>query len=199
MGGMAWNLMCRCILTTFQTDYILVMVYWFSSFWQHFNLVKWVKFVLSMQFLWECVRGLGSSLECWCISNKIVLEIPQFMTKTANYLISFLWIFALRRMPQDLTHAQSTLVPYSTKPLPEPMLTKFSDIIWHYCNKLMLIQEGPKESWAGGRFKNTYELLNLRALKSPPVNKIHIFQCMDKIFHTKYLTHTLKDMVLVQH
>ena len=31
------------------------------------------------------------------------------------------------------------------------------------------------------RFKNTYELLNLRALKFSPVNKIHIFQCMGKI------------------
>ena len=30
----------------------------------------------------------------------------------------------------------------------------------------------------GGRFKNTYELLNLRALKFSYVNKIHIFQCM---------------------
>ena len=50
----------------------------------------------------------------------------------------------------------------------------------------------------GGSFKNTYELLNLRALKFSPVNKIHIFQCMGTIFcvefqrvplkfHTKYL------------
>ena len=60
----------------------------------------------------------------------------------------------------------------------------------------------------GGRFKNTNELLNLRALKFSPVNKIHLFQCMGKIFcvefqryplkfHTKYLTHTLKDMIFV--
>ena len=34
----------------------------------------------------------------------------------------------------------------------------------------------------GGRFKNTYELLNQRALKFSYVNKIHIFQCMGKIF-----------------
>ena len=62
----------------------------------------------------------------------------------------------------------------------------------------------------GGRFKNTYELLNLRALKISLVNKIHIFQCMGKIFcvefqryplkfHTKYLTHTLKDTIFIQH
>ena len=63
--------------------------------------------------------------------------------------------------------------------------------------------------WLGGRFKNTYELLNLKALKFSYVNKIHIFQCMGKIFcvefqrypltfHTKYLTHTLKDMIFMQ-
>ena len=63
---------------------------------------------------------------------------------------------------------------------------------------------------AGGRFKNTYELLNLRALKFSPLNKIHIFQCMGKIFcvefqryplkfHTKYLTHTLKGTIFIQH
>ena len=57
----------------------------------------------------------------------------------------------------------------------------------------------------GGRFKNTFELLNLRALKLSIVDKIIIFQCMGKIFcvefqryplkfHTKYLTHTLKDV-----
>ena len=61
----------------------------------------------------------------------------------------------------------------------------------------------------GGRFKNNYELLNLRALKFSYVNKIPIFQCMGKIFcvefqryplkfHTKYLTHTLKDMIFMQ-
>ena len=62
----------------------------------------------------------------------------------------------------------------------------------------------------GGRFKKTYELLNLRALKFSPVNKMRIFQCMDQIFcvefqreplkfHTKYLTHTLKDTIFIQH
>ena len=60
-------------------------------------------------------------------------------------------------------------------------------------------------SLPGGRFKNTYELLNLRALKISKLHKNHIFQCMGKIFcvefqrvplkfHTKYLTHTLKDV-----
>ena len=53
----------------------------------------------------------------------------------------------------------------------------------------------------GGRFKNMYEL----ALKISMLYKNHVFQCMGKIFcvefqrvplkfHTKYLTHTLKDV-----
>ena len=63
--------------------------------------------------------------------------------------------------------------------------------------------EGPVMQ--GGRFKNAYELLNLRALKISKLHKNHIFQSMGKIFcvefqrvplkfHTKYLTHTLKDV-----
>ena len=53
----------------------------------------------------------------------------------------------------------------------------------------------------GGGFKNTYELLNPRALKISMLYKNHIFQCMGKIFcvefHTKYLTHTLKDVYFI--
>ena len=69
----------------------------------------------------------------------------------------------------------------------------------------------PIEAWwllgqGWGRFKISDELLNLGALKFSPVNKIHIFQCMVKIFcaefqrvplkfNTKYLTHILKDAI----
>ena len=61
----------------------------------------------------------------------------------------------------------------------------------------------------GGRFKKADELLNLRALKFSPLNKMYIFQCMGKIFcvefqmeplkfHTKYLTHILKENTFIQ-
>ena len=80
-----------------------------------------------------------------------------------------------------------------------------SNTPWWGYNMEMLYTLLSQSPW--GRFKNTYELLNLRALKCSPVNKIHIFQCMGKIFcvefqryplkfHTKYLTHTLKDIFL---
>ena len=49
-------------------------------------------------------------------------------------------------------------------------------------------------------FKNTYELLNLRALTFSPVNKILIFQCMGRIFCVEFQRHhTLKDMIFIQH
>ena len=62
----------------------------------------------------------------------------------------------------------------------------------------------------GGRFKNTYEILNLRAVKFSTLYKNCIFQCMGKIFcvefqrhplkfHPKCLTHTLKDMIFIEH
>ena len=40
LEGIACYSACWCILTTFLTDYILVMVCWFSFFWRHFDLVK---------------------------------------------------------------------------------------------------------------------------------------------------------------
>ena len=60
----------------------------------------------------------------------------------------------------------------------------------------------------GGRFKNAYELLTLRALKISMFHKNFVFQCMGQIlcvefqryplkFHTKYLIHTLKDVYFI--
>ena len=60
-------------------------------------------------------------------------------------------------------------------------------------------------SGPGGRSKNRYELLNVRALKISIFDKNHTFRCMGGVFcveiqrvplkfHTKYLTHTLKDV-----
>ena len=77
-------------------------------------------------------------------------------------------------------------------------------------NKVVVVFYWHTEGKSGGRFNNTYELLNLRALKFSPVDKIRIFQCMGMIFcvefqryplkfHTKYLTHTLKDVTYKQH
>ena len=77
---------------------------------------------------------------------------------------------------------------------------KLPTCVWHNSN-----------IWgSGGHFKNAYELLTLRALKISMFHKRFIFQCMGKIFcmefqryplkfHTKYLTHTLKDMTFIQH
>ena len=83
-------------------------------------------------------------------------------------------------------------------------------------NVIFLYETGPIQyfsAWwallAWGHFKKANELLNLRTLKFSHVNKMHIFQCMVKIFcvefqreplkfHTKYLTHTLKDAIFIQ-
>ena len=41
-------------------------------------------------------------------------------------------------------------------------------------------------SFPRGRFKNKFELLNLRSLKFSTANKINIFQCMGKIFCVEF-------------
>ena len=51
MGGMACNLICWCILTTFSPAYILIMTCCFSSFLQEFGLVKQVIFAVFRYFL----------------------------------------------------------------------------------------------------------------------------------------------------
>ena len=56
MGGMAKNFTCWCILTTFGTGYVGVMVCWFSLFWCHFDLEKQAKCAVSRHFhdnVWE--------------------------------------------------------------------------------------------------------------------------------------------------
>ena len=65
-GRMASNLACWCILKAFRTDYILVMVCWYSSFWCHFDLVKQVKFGVSRIFFRMHGRN-GLKLTCRCI------------------------------------------------------------------------------------------------------------------------------------
>ena len=54
-----------------------------------------------------------------------------------------------------------------------------------------------------GGFINTYELVNLGARKFLLINKLHNFQCMRKMFcvefHTKYLTHKLKETIFNQY
>ena len=62
----------------------------------------------------------------------------------------------------------------------------------------------------GRGFKNMYGLLNLRACKFSFINKLHIFQCIGKIFcvefqmfhlkfRKKYHTHTLKEAMFIQY
>ena len=46
--------------------------------------------------------------------------------------------------------------------------------------------------YPGGRFKNTDELLNLRALKFSPLNKICLSHCMGKIFCVEFQRYPLK-------
>ena len=57
MGGMACKLTYWCTLTTFRTDWIWVIVCWFSSFWRYFYLVKHVKMLVSGIFYWTHERN----------------------------------------------------------------------------------------------------------------------------------------------
>ena len=84
-----------------------------------------------------------------------------------------------------------------------------SQPFWHWSYDILAELSQYHGCWCPvGRFKNTYELSNLRALKISTLYKNRIFQCMGKIFclefqrfplkfHSKYLAHTLKDVVFI--
>ena len=113
---------------------------------------------------------------------------------------------------QYITHIRcnNMLFLYSTQ------ILSYAKVIWyllHFVNKTVLCIMADYVHLTHrdrGRFNNAYELLTLRALKISMFHKRFIFQCMGKIFcvefqryplkfHTKYLTHTLKDMTFIQH
>ena len=77
MGGIDWNLTCWCILTTFSTAYISVMVCWFSLFWQEFDLVKQVIFAVFRHFLENAYEDLAE-LICW-YSKKWKRQISAYL------------------------------------------------------------------------------------------------------------------------
>ena len=104
MEGMACNLACWCILTTFQSDEILIMVCWFSSFWCHFDLVKRAKFGISGHFpenawreqpaIWHAGVSWPPSIliRCWSWS----VDFPAFgatLTLWNGSHLGFLGIF----------------------------------------------------------------------------------------------------------
>ena len=60
------------------------------------------------------------------------------------------------------------------------------DIPVPMCDHVQTLMAFSSHGAGGGRFKNTYELLNLRGLKFSYVNKINIFQCMGKIFCVEF-------------
>ena len=146
-----------------------------------------------------------------------VVEILPQVSKIRTYLFYIVNIMGADVLPTQGARASATMImtvepnyygPQSLR-LNAPMIiiTRYllnSILRDHYACRMSEHLTVP-----GGRFKNTYELLNQRALKFSYVNKIHIFQCMGKIFcvefqryplkfHTKYLTHTLKDMIFMQ-
>ena len=121
-------------------------------------------------------------------TNLNLLSIGSLRTNLCKTLIK-IHIFSLKKM--------------YLKIFPEKSIIQFIQA-W----QVSRVNDSSSQTPSGERFKNTYELLNLRVLKFSPVNKIHIFQCMGKTFcvkfqrypskfHTKYLTHTLKDMIFI--
>ena len=145
--------------------------------------------------MWHPNQWHGSrlwQLQCWCTGVVKVLSWAMDMIQQHNkssYWLNFTKLF----FPYN-NHRQYVQLLILSLTWESPYLGK----------TVFILRRGP-----GGRFKNAYELLNLRALKISMLYKSHIFQCMSMIFcvefqrvplkfHTKYHTHTLKDVDFIR-
>ena len=147
-------------------------VYWFPPRWHH-----------QMETF--------SALLALCVGNSPVTG--ESLTKASD---AELWCF-LWSVPEQTVWVNNR---------DNRLFEMTSRSLWRHSDGPLILQcIDSHTNRSGGRFKNTYELLNLRALKISKLHKNHIFQCMGKIFcvefqrvplkfHTKYLTHTLKDV-----
>ena len=101
MEGIAWNFGCWCILTTFRTVLILVMVCWFSSSWRHFHLVKRVQFGVSGYFpenAWGEYPQISHADVSWPPSELIrfwscSLDFPHYGTPLTQWNMGHIWGF----------------------------------------------------------------------------------------------------------
>ena len=73
-----------------RTDYILIMVCWFSSFWCHFDLVKQVKFGVSGDFCSERMERMAKNLVCWYI---LTTCLTDYFLVMLCWFSSFWWYF----------------------------------------------------------------------------------------------------------
>ena len=85
------------------------------------------------------------------------------------------------------------------------IFTKIDDSLISYPNLGFGGWVGGGRGWGGGGIKTLIKLLNPRALKISMLYENRLFHCLGEIFcvefqreplkfHTKYLTHTLKDV-----
>ena len=97
MEEMVWNFACWCILGTFRTDYIMVMVCWFYSFWRHLGLVKWVIFGVSGHFpenaWWEWPEILHADVSWFRKSPAPFIQffLPYQLRAVLNWFSQYLW------------------------------------------------------------------------------------------------------------
>ena len=145
---------------------------------------KAASFVLRIVWsLWNLAGTLAAVLSR-CLSNFKVMQL---------FKLSILWL-------RDYMKSYDKVYHWILKQGPCLCITGLQHILckWHTVVKVPL-HRGP-----GWHFRNAYEFVNLRSLKFSLYENC-IFQCMGKIFcvefqryplkfHTKFLTHTLKDV-----
>ena len=126
---MAWNLTWWCILTTFRTDKIMVMICWFSYVWRHFDLVKQVKFGVSGHFPENAWREWPAILHADV--SRLPSELISLWSRSVDFLI--LALFDLVR--QDKFGVSGYFPENAWREWPEFLL---ADVSWQLSELIRL-------------------------------------------------------------
>ena len=137
---------------------------------------------------------------CW---PRKAIKFNHSISQPCCFVVVRYWlIFAISIRVTSLALGQSYDCPSASE-------TTLKDMVKYHINLPRIDDTATTKMCEAFQNQNVYELVNLGALKSSLLNKLHIFQCMSKIFcveyqrvplkfHTKYLTNTLKDTIFIQ-
>ena len=116
-----------------------------------------------------CLYGLCFYPSCFLTPSVVDIKLLPWLTEYAH-----------------LTEFNTLQIYYTNVPAITQMCLHSGQPVRHISKQCEWRAEGSsnqlRSDLSGGPFKNTFELLNLRAIKFTHVNKIHLFQCMGKIF-----------------
>ena len=148
------------------------------------------------------------------IRDVVILVLTEYLTHcspVAQWISHNLGHISSGTHIDQIHKSHNAPVPYPTMHHSEQKCADFctewciggygTGVLWDWFNNFVSQHQAIEKliTWTSvelslirGVFQKAYKLLNLRALKFSPTNKVHIFQCMGKLFCVEFQRTPLK-------